>query len=450
MTLLEEIIDAVNEWSQQLQQFQQLHPQEGSRLSVLEKAAQQLGRKVAQLSLQSCIKEADDSPGLSSLDCSCGKGRLVYQRQSRRLVRSLVGELSYQRAYYYCRACRANSFPLDDKLGQSQREISAGVERALAMLSAHPSFSTAAMLLEEIGQVSLSSRQVETVAEAVGQQAEQIEQSQAEQSSQQGMEEVVGPQAEKASKRIWIVEMDGVMAPMRGGTSSEVKVGIIYGLEKRVEISKDRWELVERQRCEYRGGCQEFRQRLWAMILRVGVRAADRIVVIGDGAEWIDQTVELMFYGATRIMDFYHLAQRIWAVAGARYGEASQQGSQWAHEKLSLMKAGQIERVIRALRQLKMEEGEGEARRAEAVGYIKKNRAGMAYDQYKAENLPIGSGAIEGSCKHLVTARCKQAGMRWSEAGVDAILALRCWVLNGRLDELRPKPQIEIEWAKAA
>lgn len=186
------------------------------------------------------------------------------------------------------------------------------------------------------------------------------------------------------------------------------------------------------------------------MILRVGVRAADRIVVIGDGAEWIDQTVELMFYGATRIMDFYHLAQRIWAVAGARYGEASQQGSQWAHEKLSLMKAGQIERVIRALRQLKMEEGEGEARRAEAVGYIKKNRAGMAYDQYKAENLPIGSGAIEGSCKHLVTARCKQAGMRWSEAGVDAILALRCWVLNGRLDELRPKPQIEIEWAKAA
>ena len=40
--------------------------------------------------------------------------------------------------------------------------------------------------------------------------------------------------------------------------------------------------------------------------------------------------------------------------------------------------------------------------------------------------------------------------MRWSEAGVDAILALRCFVVNERLDELCRKPVINIEWAKAA
>jgi hypothetical protein len=74
----------------------------------------------------------------------------------------------------------------------------------------------------------------------------------------------------------------------------------------------------------------------------------------------------------------------------------------------------------------------------------------MAYDEYKSEGLPIGSGAIEGSCKHLVTARCKQAGMRWTEKGVDAILALRCWVLNDRLDELRPKSKMAIEWKQVA
>jgi hypothetical protein len=318
------------------------------------------------------------------------------------------------------------------------------------MLSAHLPFSTATQILEEIAKVSLSSRQVETVGEAIGEEAELLEQKSSTEALEQDLAGVVGPEAEKARRRVWIVEMDGCMAPMRGGTSSEVKVGIIYELESRVEISKDRWELLQKQRCEVRGNLEEFRRRLWAMMIRVGVRQEDKIVVIGDGAEWIDQTVEMIFYGARRIMDFYHLAQRIWAVGGARFGTSSQRVNQWAREKLSLMKAGEVERVIRALVQLKIEGAEAEAIRAEAVGYIKNNREGMAYDEYKRENLPIGSGAIEGSCKHLVTARCKQAGMRWSEAGVDAILALRCWVINGRLNELRPKPEIEIEWAKAA
>lgn len=450
MTLVEEIIEAVNQWSQQLEQFQQLQPEEGSKLSVLEEAAQQLGRKVAHLSLQRSIQQADNTARSSSYDCQCQQGRLGYQRMSKRSVRTLVGEISYSRAYYYCRDCRSGRCPLDEKLGQSQREISAGVERALTLLSAHLSFGTATAVLEEIAKVSLSSRQVETVAEAIGEEAECLERKSGQEASSQALGEAVEPGAEKARTRVWIVEMDGVMAPMRGGESSEVKVGIIYELRDRVEISKGRWELLQKQRCEMRGDLEEFRRRLWAMIVRVGVREGDKIVVIGDGAEWIDQTVEIIFYGATRIMDFYHVAQRIWAVAGVRFGACSQQANQWAREKLSLMKAGEVERVIRALARLKIEAAEAEAIRGEAMGYIKNNREGMAYDEYKRENLPIGSGAIEGSCKHLVTARCKQAGMRWSETGVDAILALRCWVLNGRLNELRPKPAIEIEWAEAA
>lgn len=40
--------------------------------------------------------------------------------------------------------------------------------------------------------------------------------------------------------------------------------------------------------------------------------------------------------------------------------------------------------------------------------------------------------------------------MRWSEKGVDSILALRCFVVNERFDELCPKPAISIEWADAA
>jgi Uncharacterised protein family (UPF0236) len=450
MTLVEEIINAVNAWSQQLQQFQQQHSEEGSKLATLEQAAQQLGRKVAQVALRQSLEGSDSHPVASSFECRCEEGRLTYQRLSWRTVRTLVGEVRYNRSYYYCRACGASRCPMDEQLGQTSREISAGVERILALLCAHLPFAIGAMILEEITGLSLSSKQTQTVVEAIGEESDSIEKQASDQASKQALAQVIGPEASSSARRVWIVEMDGVMAPMRGGGSSEVKVGIIYELGNRVQISKDRWELQQRQRCEVRGSCEEFRRRLWAMMIRVGVREEDKIVVIGDGAEWINQTVEVLFYSATRIMDFYHVAERIWTVGAARFGEASQQTRQWAHEKLSLMKAGEVGRVLRALNKLKIEKAEAEARRAEAVRYISNHAEGMAYDRYKAENLPIGSGAIEGSCKHLVTARCKQAGMRWSERGIDAILALRCWVLNGRLDELRPKPRIEIQWAEAA
>jgi hypothetical protein len=39
--------------------------------------------------------------------------------------------------------------------------------------------------------------------------------------------------------------------------------------------------------------------------------------------------------------------------------------------------------------------------------------------------LPIGSGAVESSAKHLIQQRLKRAGMRWSDAGGRALIALR-------------------------
>jgi hypothetical protein len=42
----------------------------------------------------------------------------------------------------------------------------------------------------------------------------------------------------------------------------------------------------------------------------------------------------------------------------------------------------------------------------------------------------IGSGAVESAHKQVVHARFRQAGMRWSEAGVRRLLALRLLLWN--------------------
>jgi hypothetical protein len=53
--------------------------------------------------------------------------------------------------------------------------------------------------------------------------------------------------------------------------------------------------------------------------------------------------------------------------------------------------------------------------------------------QYRKAGMTIGSGAIESVHKWVIQARCKQAGMVWSEQGVNAILRLRCVWASGRL-----------------
>ena len=43
----------------------------------------------------------------------------------------------------------------------------------------------------------------------------------------------------------------------------------------------------------------------------------------------------------------------------------------------------------------------------------------------------IGSGVVEAACKTLVTQRMKQSGMRWEEAGGQAILTARGRMQSG-------------------
>ncbi len=55
----------------------------------------------------------------------------------------------------------------------------------------------------------------------------------------------------------------------------------------------------------------------------------------------------------------------------------------------------------------------------------------MDYPRYVAQQLPIGSGAVENLCKTLIEAREKGAGMRWTRAGAQAVATLRAVRASG-------------------
>lgn len=447
MTLTEEIIATVESWQEQLRAALPPLNQQPLTMATLEQAALALGQRIAQLALADQLRQAGTGYSSSSRPCDCGR-KQRFHRYSPKRRRTLIGEVAYERAHYRCRACGASVCPLDTQLGQSEREITPGVERALALLSAHLPFPKAEQILAGVTAVRLSARQIETVAEALGAEAERRQRQEDEAAAKPGLHEMRGPL--RLTPRTFIVEMDGVQLGLQDGTWQEVKCGVVYELGQRVEIQSGRWELLQRHRCALRGEVGEFRRRLWQLCLRAGLRARDRIGVLGDGAEWIDQTVAWLFPRALRILDYYHASERIWAVAHARWGEAGVAARRWARGKLSQLKQGQIKRVMAAMRGLKMSSQAGERVKTTAVNYLRARSGQMRYGEYQEAGLPIGSGAIESTCKQMVAARCKQAGMRWSEAGADAILALRSFVLNERLDEVCPKPTVSLEWAEAA
>jgi hypothetical protein len=88
--------------------------------------------------------------------------------------------------------------------------------------------------------------------------------------------------------------------------------------------------------------------------------------------------------------------------------------------------------VLRALAKLRpgSEHGREVVRKARA--YFTEHAARMDYPTFAARQFPIGSGAIESTCRHLVQLRAVQAGMRWRPEHLQAVLSLRALQRSGR------------------
>ncbi len=60
------------------------------------------------------------------------------------------------------------------------------------------------------------------------------------------------------------------------------------------------------------------------------------------------------------------------------------------------------------------------------------------YPTYLRLGVPIGSGAVEGACKHIVGDRSKEMGMRWKLDTAEPLLHVRTTLLTDPTLDLRP------------
>ena len=161
-----------------------------------------------------------------------------------------------------------------------------------------------------------------------------------------------------------------------------------------------------------------------------GCAPQDVDVCVGDGAEWIRRMFDDWFPNAVKIVDYYHAAEYLWTAARARHGDGDLAGA-WAKKLCGMLKAGRVGDVLDDLRR----RGADVEECAKAVAYLAARRDRLRYDEYLAAGLPIGSGIIEAGCKNVVGQRMKCSGMRWSVAGANPVLWLRCARQGGWLDD---------------
>ena len=175
----------------------------------------------------------------------------------------------------------------------------------------------------------------------------------------------------------------------------------------------------------------EFVLRATREARRRGLEQAARRVVLGDGATWIWNLADEHFPGAVQIVDLYHAKEHLSAVAKAIYGAGSDLAATWAKQRHDELETGNLDALLAVLQD--HAQAQDSARQCHL--YITRNRHRMRYPEFRAQDLCLGSGVVEAGCKVLIGARLKRAGMHWTLAGANAIIALRACTLSGRFED---------------
>jgi hypothetical protein len=155
----------------------------------------------------------------------------------------------------------------------------------------------------------------------------------------------------------------------------------------------------------------------------------------GQASLWTQKNRRLA--SAVGILDVFHVMERLWHAAYCFYAESSVEAEEFVEHYLRMLLEGKVGYVIGVFGRLKKKRRlRGGKRKSleKVICYFETNKAYMRYDEYLAAGYPIGSGVVEGACRHFVKDRMELSGMRWEIEGAQAILDLRSTYLNGEWD----------------
>jgi len=137
-------------------------------------------------------------------------------------------------------------------------------------------------------------------------------------------------------------------------------------------------------------------------------------------------------------LDVIHMVEYLWKAAHVFHRAGTKDAEQWVSERLLRVLEGRASTVAAGMRRSATRRNlTGKKRKAvdKCAGYLLKHKQFLRYDLFLARGFPIGTGVIEGACRHLVRDRMDITGARWRLERAEAILKLRALRSSGDFEE---------------
>ncbi len=360
-------------------------------------------------------------------------------------IQTLLGWIHFRRSVYVCPNCGKTRYPGDEELDVVATCRSPGVRRQVSRLGAKETFQQVAEDLVELADVRLCRKDAERIAEAEG---GHMEAWMALQRRALRWQQPPPLETPKTIETLYI-ELDGTGIPMVPGEvegrkgkqpdgtakTREAKVGCVFTQTLLNDKGKPVRDPVSASFVSAIEEAAPFGWRLYAEAVRRGLFCAKRIVVLGDGAEWVKNIAQTHFGQAQFIIDYYHASEHIGTLCRALFDRDTKRVDDYRDRWTDALWGGNIETIIEEATALLPKDPNAKKEARTQIGYFEKNKQHMRYADYRQKHLFIGSGVIEAACKHLVGSRLKQSGMEWTVRGANDVLALRSVVLSNRMEE---------------
>ncbi len=317
--------------------------------------------------------------------------------------------------------------PLDEELALQPGSLTPRQQEHLTHLAMWMPFERAAQMLERLLGVQVSEPTVRRSTQRAG---ALYETRQTAQSQQQSPAELPTRSAEKQ-----VISIDGAYVPLVNGQWAEVRTVAIGEVKEELTVAGQRQ--VHTCHLSYFSRMTDavtFGDGAQVEMQRRGVSQAQSVCAVADGADWIQDFVDLHRPDAVRILDFPHAAEHLNRLIEALQHAGITLPANVLDRSLHMLKHRGPGLLLRWCDRLPAALSELEAVQQQ-LHYFRKRESLLQYRAYQQQGWPIGSGMVESANKVVVQARLKGAGMHWAAAHVNPMLALRTAVCRERWDE---------------
>jgi hypothetical protein len=378
-----------------------------------------------------------------SVVCNCG-----LQMESRGLkdksLTTILGEVLYRRSMYQCPNCGETRYPGDEELDVVGTTRSPGLRRMIARAGSQSTFKEGREDLKVYAGVEVSVKDVERVAEHIGQEMETWSKEERKQVLAQEL-----PMRPEKTIPVMYVCYDGTGVPMtrtelagRKGKQAdgsaltrEAKLGCVF---TQTTIDEEGFPVRDPESTSFVGGIEssdKFGWRIYTEAVRRGLYNARQVVILGDAAEWIHSIKEEHFPNAIQIVDLYHAREHVAALCKHLFAGDERAVVRHRIRWWTLLDESKVEKIVQQATLNLPLNSEAREKPESEIAFLNKHKEMMRYADLRKRGFFIGSGVMEAGCKTVIGLRMKQSGMEWSLRGANAIISLRCIMKSGRLED---------------